>query len=50
MSLVSDITHHQVVRFQSIDDDTVVGTLGTGGSSGPTQFFFTAILAVLNVN
>jgi DNA-binding beta-propeller fold protein YncE len=36
--LVSDIDLHQVVRFRSIDDDTVVGTLGTGQGSGPTEF------------
>ena len=34
---VSDLNRHQVVRFRSIDDDTVVGTLGAGLGSGPTQ-------------
>jgi DNA-binding beta-propeller fold protein YncE len=46
--LVSDWEHHQVVRFRSIDDDTVVGTLGTGGGSGPTQFDCPYGLAVLD--
>ncbi len=36
--LVSDIDLHQVVRFRSIDDDMVVGTLGTGEGDGPTEF------------
>jgi DNA-binding beta-propeller fold protein YncE len=36
--LVSDVDLHQVVRFRSIDDDTVVGTLGTGQGDGPTEF------------
>ena len=36
--LVSDIGRQRVVRFRSIDDDTVVGTLGTGRGSGPTEF------------
>ena len=36
--LVSDIDRHQVVRFRSIDDDTVIGTLGTGQGRGPMQF------------
>ncbi len=35
---VSDVGLHQVVRFRSIDDDTVVGTLGTGQGDGPTHF------------
>ena len=46
--LVSDLNRHQVVRFRSIDDDTVVGTLGTGRGSGPTQFFGPSGLAVLD--
>jgi DNA-binding beta-propeller fold protein YncE len=46
--LVSDWDRHQVVRFRSIDDDTVVGTLGTGRGSGPTQFRFPCGLAVLD--
>jgi DNA-binding beta-propeller fold protein YncE len=46
--LVSDLTRHQVVRFQSFDDDTVVGTLGTGRGSGPTQFYLPSGLAVLD--
>ena len=36
--LVSDIDRNQVIQFQSIEDDSVVGTLGTGAGSGPTQF------------
>ena len=46
--LVSDWTRHQVVRVRSIDDDTVVGTLGTGRGSGPTQFDYPSGLAVLD--
>jgi hypothetical protein len=46
--LVSDTSRHQVVRFRSIDDDTVVGTLGTGRGSGPTQFYFPSGFAVLD--
>jgi DNA-binding beta-propeller fold protein YncE len=46
--LVSDWTLHQMVRFRSIDDDTVAGTLGTGGGSGPTQFDWPSGLAVLD--
>jgi hypothetical protein len=36
--LVSDFARNQVIRFHSIDDDTVVGTLGTGQGSGSTEF------------
>jgi len=46
--LVSDIDRHQVIQFQSIEDDTVVGTLGTGQGSGPTQFQNPLGLAVLD--
>ena len=46
--LVSDWDRHQVVRFRSIDDDTVVGTLGTGQGSGPSQFKFPYGLAVFD--
>jgi hypothetical protein len=46
--LVSDWIHNQVVRFRSIDDDSVVGTLGTGRGSGPTQFNYPSGLAVLD--
>ncbi len=46
--LVSDLNRHQVVRFRSIDDDTVVGTLGTGQGSGSTQFYWPCGLAVLD--
>ena len=37
--LVMDFPRSVVVRFRSIEDDTVVGTLGTGQGSGPTQLF-----------
>ncbi len=46
--LVSDWHRSQVVRFRSIDDDTVVGTLGTCRGSGPTQFRCPSGLAVLD--
>ena len=46
--LVSDMIRHQVVRFRSIDDDTVVGALGTGRGIGPTQFYLPYGLAVLD--
>ena len=47
--LVSDWHRDLVVRFRSIDDDTVVGTLGTGqGGRGPTQFIGPSGLAVLD--
>jgi DNA-binding beta-propeller fold protein YncE len=44
--LVSDTDLNQVVRFRSIDDDAVVGTLGTG--QGPTQVWYPSGLAVLD--
>ena len=47
--LVSDWVRHRVIRFRSIDDDTVVGTLGTGFGSGPTKFDLPSGLAVLDV-
>ncbi len=46
--LVSDFGRHRVIRFRSIDDDTVVGTLGTGQGSGPTEFYGPFGLAVLD--
>jgi len=46
--LVSDFGRHQVIQFRSIEDDTVVGTLGTGRGSGPTQFQYPNGLAVLD--
>ncbi len=46
--LVSIWHRHQVVRFRSIDDDTVVGRLGTGHGSGPMQFYAPSGLAVLD--
>ena len=46
--LVSDTFRHRVIRFRSIDDDTVVGTLGTGPGSGPTEFNYPYGLAVLD--
>ena len=47
--LVSDWDNNRVVRFRSIDDDTVVGTLGTGRGSGPTELYGPGGLAVLDV-
>ncbi len=46
--LVSDSFRHRVIRFRSIDDDTMVGTLGTGQGSGPTEFYSPYGLAVLD--
>ena len=46
--LVSDTIRHRVIRFRSIDDDTVVGTLGTGRGSGPTEFDYPYGLVVLD--
>ncbi len=46
--IVVDLTRHQVIRFQSIEDDSVVGTLGMGQGSGPTQFHYPSGLAVLD--
>ncbi len=52
--LVSDwlrncvIRFNRVIRFRSFDDDTVVGTLGTGRGSGPTEFNYPCGLAVLD--
>ena len=46
--LVSDIRRHQVVRFRSINDDTVVGTLGTGQGSGPSQLIYPYGFVVLD--
>jgi DNA-binding beta-propeller fold protein YncE len=46
--LVSDWGRDRVIRFRSIDDDTVVGTLGTGLGSGPTEFDDPRGLAVLD--
>ena len=46
--LVSDWGRDRVIRFRSIDDDTVVGTLGTGHGSGPTEFSCPSGLAVLD--
>jgi DNA-binding beta-propeller fold protein YncE len=46
--LVLDFGRNQVVQFQSIKDDTVVGTLGTGQGSSPTQFDAPNGLAVLD--
>ncbi len=45
--LVSD-SRDSVIRFRSFDDDTVVGTLGTGLGSGPTEFNCPSGLAVLD--
>ena len=46
--LVSD-SRDRVIRFRSFDDDTVVGTLGTGYGSGPMEFKIPFGLAVLDV-
>ncbi len=46
--LVSDYGRHCVIRFRSIDDDTVVGILGTGEGSGPTEFSYPSVLAILD--
>ncbi len=48
--LVSDWARARncVFRFRSIDDDTVVGTLGTGQGGGPTEFDNPKGLAVLD--
>ena len=46
--LVSDFSRHHVVRFRSIDDDMVVGTLGTNQGSGPTEFNSPFGLAVID--
>ncbi len=46
--LVSDISRYQVIQFRSIEDHSVVGTLGTGEGSGPTQFHNPYGLAVLD--
>ncbi len=45
--LVMDVTDC-VFRFQSIDDFTLIGTLGTGEGSGPTEFRGSSGLAVLD--
>jgi DNA-binding beta-propeller fold protein YncE len=44
--LVSDVTLHRVIRFFSFDNDTVVGTLGTGEGSGPTEIFCNGLCGV----
>ena len=46
--LVSNWGRHRVIRFRSIDDDTVVGTLGTGQGSGRTELYCPSGLAVLD--
>ena len=46
--LVSDEGRHRVFRLCSIDDDALVGTLGTGQGSGPTEFLQPCGLAVLD--
>jgi DNA-binding beta-propeller fold protein YncE len=46
--LVVDWVRNQVIQFRSIEDDTVVGTLGTGFGSGPTEFEYPYTLAVLD--
>jgi len=46
--LVSDWGRNQVVCFRSIDDDTVVGTLGAGVGKQPTAFNLPHGLAVLD--
>ena len=46
--IVSDFNRDQVIQFRSIEDDSVVGTLGMGFGSGPTQFRNLFGLAVLD--
>ncbi len=46
--LVSDLIGHQVIQFRSIEDDSVVGTLGTDRGGGPIQFHNPCGLAVLD--
>jgi DNA-binding beta-propeller fold protein YncE len=46
--LVSDCDLHRVIRFLSIDNDSVVGTLGTGRGNGPTEFCKPRTFAVLD--
>jgi hypothetical protein len=46
--LVSDEGHQHIIRFRSIDDDTLVGTLGTGDGCGPTEFWNPRGMAVLD--
>ncbi len=46
--LVSDSGRDLIIRFRAIDDDSVVGTLGTGQGSGPTKFDWPSSLAVLD--
>ena len=48
--LVSDWDRNRVIRFRSIDDDTVVGTLGTGQGDGPTEFDDPCGMVVLESN
>ncbi len=48
--LVSDTDLDQVVRFRSIDDDTLVGALGTGEGGGPTEFDCPRDMVVLESN
>ncbi len=45
--LCSDVGFHQVVRFRSIGDDTVVGTLGTGVGGGATELSYPLGMVVL---
>ena len=45
--LVSDYGRHRVLRFR-LDDGTLVGVLGTGQGSGPTEFQCPLGLAVLD--
>ena len=46
--LVLDWKRNQVIQFQSIEDESVVGTLGTTQGRGPTQFQYPQGLAVLD--
>ncbi len=46
--LVSDVSRHEVIQFRSIEDDSVVGTLGSGQGSGLTQFQSPIGLAILD--
>ena len=45
--LVSDSQRHQVVRFRSLFDDTIVGTLGTGEGDEPCELDFPGSMVIV---